>query len=167
VTDPVAVRVTAYTRAVRQCEWKNIALRYPDSVAKLPPEERARRLEAWNADRRAKHLPIVTTDPTRPYSHLTPIPGGGHAEAESTGAYPGYYDADQLYDVARDPGERINRASIDSEAATRAKKLLAEFLATLPGTFNLFATPNDTKPIDRACLGGFSPDSGHDFVPPP
>ena len=101
--------------------------------------ERTRILKAWNAERRRKHLRIVTEDPTRPFSHLTPIPGGGDAERESTGAYPGYYDRDQLYNLARDPGEQHNLAN-DPRYRKKLAEMKAELrkiLATLPGDFAL------------------------------
>jgi arylsulfatase A-like enzyme len=132
-----------YTRAVRQGPWKYLAVRYPEPVALMSPEKRAEALASWNAKRRRRHLPIVTTDPTRPFSHLTPIPGGGHAEVESTGRYPGYYDRDQLYDLSRDPREQHNLADDPAYAPQlRAlKAALARQLSGLPGSFALQSGP--------------------------
>lgn len=129
-----------YTRAVRKGDWKYIELRYPDAVANMPAEERMRALEDWNADRRRKHLPIVTTDPERPFSHLTPIPGGGHAESESTGTRPGYFDPEQVYDLASDPGELLNLRYQDSgrEKVLELRNMLLNRTPTgsTPGAFS-------------------------------
>ena len=128
-----------YARAVRKGNWKYLAVRYPEAIATMSPAKRADVLETWNAERRRKHMPIVTTDPTRPFSHLTPIPGGGHAEVESTGTYPGYYDADQLYDLYRDPDEQNNLAGDPAyaEQLTALQEALRARLEDLPGTFEL------------------------------
>jgi arylsulfatase A-like enzyme len=128
-----------YARGVRRGDWKYMAIRYPAAVENMSLAERTRVLKAWNAERRRKHLRIVTEDPTRPFSHLTPIPGGGDAERESTGAYPGYYDRDQLYNLARDPGEQHNLAN-DPRYRKKLAEMKAELrkiLATLPGRFDL------------------------------
>ena len=96
-------------------------------------------LEEWNAERHRKHLEIVTEDPSAPFSHLTAIPGGGHAESKSTGSYPAYFDADQLYDLERDPRERKNLAN-DPEYREKLEEMRSEMqkiLDTLPGTFPL------------------------------
>lgn len=138
-TDRALYFELGYARGIRRGDWKYIALRYPDAVTSMSDEERAKALETWNAERRRKHLPIVTEDPSRPFSHLTPIPGGGHAEVESTGKYPGYYDSDQLYDLSQDPGEQHNLAA-DPAYAERLKILkdeLSELLKTLPGSVDL------------------------------
>jgi arylsulfatase A-like enzyme len=128
-----------YARAIRKGNWKYLAVRYPEAVENMSPEERKRVLEEWNAERRRKHLRIVTEDPTQPFSHLTPIPGGGDAERSSTGSYPGYFDRDQLYDLSRDPGERQNLAG-DPEYREKLETMqheMGKILETLPGSFDL------------------------------
>lgn len=126
-----------YARGVRKGDWKYMAIRYPEAVGKMTPSERAKVLNEWNAERKRKHLNIVTEDPTKPFSHLTAIPGGGDAEKKSTGSYPGYFDRDQLYDLSKDPREQVNLASNPEHAAKLAemKGELQKKLATLPGGF--------------------------------
>jgi len=128
-----------YTRGIRKGRWKYIALRYPEKIENMTFEERKQVLEKWNADRRRRHLEIVTKDPTKPFSHLTPIPGGGHAELQSTGKYPGYYDRDQLYDLLNDPHEQRNLAKKPEyrKKLEEMKQELQKILDTLPGRFNL------------------------------
>jgi len=82
---------------------------------------------------------IINKDPNKPFSHLSIIPGGGHAEYQSTGKYPGYYDRDQLYNIAKDPDEQNNLAN-DPAYATKLyemKSELKKYLDDLPGTFSL------------------------------
>ncbi|NOZ56551.1 MAG: sulfatase-like hydrolase/transferase [Calditrichaeota bacterium] len=131
-----------YTRAVIKGEWKYLALRYPERLRHLSLEERRRLLLAYNTKRLHKRMPIVTEDPTRPFSHLTAIPGGGYAEVESTGKKPGYYDPDQLYNLETDPDELHNLAREEAYKPKLAemKRVLQGFLDQLPGKFDL-----DTK----------------------
>jgi arylsulfatase A-like enzyme len=128
-----------YARAIRKGNWKYLAVRYPEHIENMTPEERARVLEEWNAERHRKHLRIVTEDPTKPFSHLTAIPGGGDAERKSTGSYPGYFDRDQLYDLSKDPREQKNLAS-DPEYKQKLEEMKREMkriLDSLPGDFVL------------------------------
>ncbi|MCM2374753.1 sulfatase-like hydrolase/transferase [Rhodopirellula sp. ICT_H3.1] len=131
-----------YARAIRKDNWKYMAIRYPEHVETMTLDERAKVLADWNAERRRMHLPIVTEDPSKPFSHLTAIPGGGHAEATSTGAYPGYFDRDQLYDLANDPGELHNLAGDPAHAETLRKLRLelVNYVNDLPGGFAELAT---------------------------
>lgn len=132
-----------YARAVRKGNFKYLALRYPAEVENMTPEERKAALDEWNAERVRKHLRIVTEDPTKPFSHLTAIPGGGDAERGSTGAYPGYFDRDQLYDLSKDPNEQINFA-VNPEYADKLADMKAELdklVRSLPGTFGEFGKP--------------------------
>ena len=106
----------------------------------MTSEERQAVLTEWNAERRRKHLRIVTEDSKQPFSHLTAIPGGGDAERGSTGAYPGYFDRDQLYDLAKDPREQVNLVSNPKYAQIlkEMKTILADHVRDLPGTFGEF-----------------------------
>jgi arylsulfatase A-like enzyme len=128
-----------YGRGIIKGDWKYMEIRYPEEVANMSMEERKKLLDEWNADRLRKHMEIVTTDPSAGFSHLTAIPGGGHAEARSTGTkhYPGYYDPDQLYDLSKDPREQKNLAK-DPEYKAKLEEMQRELrkeLATLPGDF--------------------------------
>lgn len=128
-----------YACGVRKGDWKYMAIRYPEAVEEMTLEERQKVLDEWNAERRRKHLRIVTEDATKPFSHLTPIPGGGDAERRSTGSYPGYYDRDQLYDLSADPKEQKNLAN-DPACKEKLEEMqgeLRKILDTLPGKFPL------------------------------
>ncbi|MEC7231079.1 MAG: hypothetical protein VXV91_07755, partial [Verrucomicrobiota bacterium] len=108
-----------------------------EPIENMSLEERATVLEEWNDKRRKRHLNIVTDDPSRPFSHLTAIPGGGDAEKYSTGSYPGYFDRDQLYYLGNDPKEQINLADNPKYAKQLAamKVQLRKHLNVLPGGF--------------------------------
>jgi hypothetical protein len=84
-------------------------------------------------------MPIVNYDPTKPFSHLEVIPGGGHAENQSYGQKPGYFDPDQLYDLSTDPDELKNLAADPAyqEILLELKAELRKYLDDLPGKFDL------------------------------
>ena len=129
-----------YARAVRKGNFKYLALRYPEAIENMSPEDRKAALEEWNAERHRKHLDIVTEDASAPFSHLTAVPGGGGAEAMSTGDRPSYFDRDQLYDLSKDPSEQNNLAE-DPEYAKILKNLkveLNQYITDLPGSFGEF-----------------------------
>ena len=128
-----------YGRGVLKGPWKYMEIRYPKEVANMSKAERKKLLEDWNAERIRKHMEIVTKDPTDGFSHLTAIPGGGHAEAMSTGTkhYPGYYDPNQLYHISKDPHEQKNLVK-DPEFSQKLKEMQRELrqeLDSLPGDF--------------------------------
>jgi arylsulfatase A-like enzyme len=128
-----------YGRGIIKGNWKYMEIRYPEAITNMTMAERKKLLDDWNANRIRKHMEIVTTDPTAGFSHLTAIPGGGHAEAHSTGTkhYPGYYDPDQLYDLSKDPREQKNLAK-DPEMKAKLEEMQREMrkvLDTLPGEF--------------------------------
>jgi len=130
-----------YGRGIIKGNWKYMEIRYPAAVANMTMEERKKLLDDWNANRIRKHMEIVTEDPSAGFSHLTAIPGGGHAEAKSTGTkhYPGYYDPDQLYELSKDPREQKNLAK-DPEYKQKFEEMqreLRKVLDTLPGKFAL------------------------------
>ncbi|VGO19257.1 sulfatase family protein [Pontiella sulfatireligans] len=128
-----------YARGIRKGNWKYMAIRYPEDLENMSMDERKRVLDEWNAERVRKHLRTVTDDPSAPFSHLTPIPGGGDAERKSTGSYPGYFDRDQLYDLSKDPREQKNLAK-DPEYKQKLEEMQREMkkiLGGLPGDFEL------------------------------
>jgi len=127
-----------YTRGVRKGRWKYIALRYPERATQMSAAQRQRTLDRFNKKQAEHDKRIITTDPDAPFSHISLIPGGGGAEAASTGKYPGYYDADQLYDLSLDPGEQRNLAHDPAHAETlhEMKTELVKYLNQLPGGFS-------------------------------
>jgi len=129
-----------YARAVRCRNWKYLAVRYPQKYEKMSAQKRKQVLDSWNAGRRRRHMAIVTEDSTRPFSHLTAIPGGGDAERSSTGHYPGYFDRDQLYDLSKDPQEQNNLAGNPeyAEKLAEMRQLLEKQVQVLPGKFGEF-----------------------------
>jgi hypothetical protein len=116
-------------------------IQYPEEIASMSLEERKELLEKWNAERRRRHLNIVTEDPSAPFSHLTAIPGGGDAEKGSTGIkhYPGYYDSDQLYNLPEDAREQKNQAKDPErkEKLDEMRKEMKKVISTLPGEFEI------------------------------
>lgn len=126
-----------YARGIRVGDWKYMAIRYPEHLENMTLEERRAVLNDWNDKRKRRHLNIVTNDPTKPFSHLTAIPGGGDAEKKSTGFYPAYFKRDQLYNLAQDPNEQNNLAENPKYTAVLKvmQNALKEQLKTLPGGF--------------------------------
>ena len=124
-----------FTRAVTKDGWKYLALRYPASEVTI--EKRQRILDKFNADQREHRRPIYTENPLAQFSHISLIPGGGDAEAKSTGKKAGYYDPDQLYNLNVDPGESNNLAADPAYAEKLAemKTELQKYLRDLPGEF--------------------------------
>jgi arylsulfatase A-like enzyme len=126
-----------YARGVVKGNYKYIAVRYPEYAQQMSLEKRKQILDDYNGPRRIKKMNIVNTDPAAPFSHFSTVPGGEAAEHESYGVQPGYFDADQLYDLAADPKEAVNLAA-KPELAAKLQELKSElktYLNKLPGTF--------------------------------
>ncbi len=128
-----------YARAVIKGDYKYYAVRYPDYAKNRTLEERQVVLKEYNDGRRFRNMLIVNYDPQAPYSHLMTIPGGGQAENETYGKKPGYFDADQLYNIQEDPDE-LNNLADNSEFGKILDDLKAElksYIADLPGSFDI------------------------------
>lgn len=129
-----------FSKAVIRGKYKYIALRYPKFALNWTLKER-REVLLKVVEQRKKRKQYVHNydDPSLPFSHIMLLPGGGAAEASSTGKLPGYYDADQLYDLESDPGELNNIAqdSQYSDVLAEMKKELTIFTGTLAGEFPL------------------------------
>jgi len=97
-----------YTRAVVTGRSKYIALRYPEEMAKRLAESKQTRF------------------------HMFTNRG---LQKRAMKAHPGYEDADQLYDLVADPGEKTNLAADAAHAAAleSMKEKMAAHLATFPG----------------------------------
>jgi len=134
-----------HTRAVRKGDWKYLALRYTEEARKMPMARRKAILERVNANLKRRGKKVHSTNPADRFSHISIVPGGGDAEHGSMGKYPAYYDEDQLYNLAEDPGEQRNLAADPAHAAKLAelKNELRTYLAKLPGGFG------DLKPVDE------------------
>ena len=128
-----------YTRGVLKDGYKYIALRYPPKIADMTREERQARLDRMNDNLRERGRPVHTEDPMQPFGHLMPVPGGHDAEQGAVKAYPHYYDPDQLYDLAEDPGEQRNVWGEEGRAERQEalRDLMESYLLTLPGKFPL------------------------------
>ena len=128
-----------YARAVIKGKYKYYAVRYPDYAENWTLEERTNVLAAYNKTREFRSMQIVNREPEKPFSHLEIIPGGGQAEHASYGKVPGYFDADQLYNLDTDPDEQRNLAGNPeySEVLVEMKKELQKYLDDLPGKFEL------------------------------
>ena len=128
-----------YARAVVNGDFKYYAIRYPDYMKNMSPEKRTELLSGYNEPRAKKKMGIVNYDPMAPFSHFSNVPGGEQAEHESYGKNPGYFDLDQLYNLAEDPGEQHNLANDSEYKAVLAelKTELEQHLVNLPGKFDL------------------------------
>jgi arylsulfatase A-like enzyme len=129
-----------YSRAVIKDGFKYLALRYPEEVKNMTVEERTRRLEASNEKLRQRGRPLPTEDPTAPFSHLFLIPGGHDVDQVAIKSIPGFFDADQLYDLGKDPGEQTNLAGDEAyaERLEMLKQELAKYVERLPQGFGEF-----------------------------
>ena len=129
-----------YSRGIRKGDWKYVAVRYPDYVYELTLEQREQLLKKHNKMMRSRGKTIHNTDASKPFSHLSIIPGGGGAEYHSIKRYPAYFDNDQLYDLGNDPGEQVNLANNPDYTDTLIimKQELAKHLEKLPGNFGDF-----------------------------
>jgi arylsulfatase A-like enzyme len=129
-----------YTRGIRKGKYKYIALRYPSWVKELGLSERKDLLEAYNKKLKVRRKEPNNLDPSKPFGHLQIIPGGGDAEFPATQRYPFYADADQLYDLEKDPDEQINLAhdAAYGKVLEDMKAELSKFCQDIPGKFGEF-----------------------------
>ena len=128
-----------YGRAIIKGKYKYYAIRYPEYASNWTLQEREEVLDKYNDGRRFRNMRIVNEDPTKRFSHLEVIPGGGQAEHKSYGIKTGYFDADQLYNLEEDSIEMVNLAT-DKDHQKILKELqgeLQKYLDALPGTFHL------------------------------
>ena len=135
-----------FTRAVQKDGLKYVALRYPKWAEELSVAARQKALDELIVQLEQRGRPVPTRDPTAPFSHLTVVPGGADAEQVSIGKHPGYFDADQLYDLTVDPNEQRNLID-DPAYADRLAELKARLnqqVAALPGHFAEFGTDTPT-----------------------
>ena len=129
-----------HTRAVCTERWKYIAFRVPPS-RQMTKEERIRASERYARSKRLREDRAFEMTPDAPLSHLG-FPGGQSTERGNAirKHRKTYYDADQLYDLSKDPNEQTNLASdpAHKKALERMQALLREHLEALPGTFAEF-----------------------------
>ena len=126
-----------FTRAVMKDGLKYVELRYPPRAEAMTKAERKAELEEQIQELTDRGRPIPTRDPMAPFSHLFLMPGGVDAEQVAIRHQPGYFDPDQLYDLAADPTEQENVVDDPAYADRLAelRGLLADHLNEMPGTF--------------------------------
>ena len=131
-----------YTRAILKGKLKYLAVRFPERAANMPLDERRQRLARQIKELKTRGRPIPTQDPMAPFSHLTLVPGGADAEQVAVKAHPDYFDADQLYDLSKDPNEQHNLIDDPAyaEQARTMRELLAAHLKRMPGRFGEFGS---------------------------
>jgi len=131
-----------FSRGILKDSMKYIALRYPKFAMDWTMKERKEKLDKWNDFRIKNKLKYHFTDPSKPFSHLMLIPGGGDAEFPSTQRYKHYYEPDQFYDFRVDSKEQDNKIN-DPKYQDKIKELKADlknYLLDLPGNFGEFKT---------------------------
>lgn len=128
-----------YARAVIKGNYKYLALRYPRWAMNYTLEQRKKMLEEYSLWRESFGNSRITNDHTLPYGHLEMYPGGGGAENEIYGKKPGFFDADQLYDLNNDPKEMKNLANDPAfaEMLKEMKSELQKYTTQLPGKFDI------------------------------
>jgi len=128
-----------YARAIIKGNFKYYAIRYPNYAQNWTAEQRDSVLKKYNRGREFRNMAVVNRDPQKPFSHLEVVPGGGQAENQSYGKLPGYFDADQLYNLDDDPGEMKNLADNPEYRIilSEMKEELQKYLDDLPGKFEL------------------------------
>jgi arylsulfatase A-like enzyme len=126
-----------FARGIRSGKFKHIALRYPTDITNWTRKQRQKMLDNFNDRQKKRGKKVHNTDPMKPFSHVSPIPGGGDAEQGSIGKYPFFNDPDQLYDISKDPNEQVNLATNPEYKAKleEMRNLLKETLKPLPGRF--------------------------------
>ncbi len=130
-----------HSRAVIVGKWKYIALRYSDYHERLPLTERRAWLEAANKYQRSnKWTTFEENDPNGPFGHSGFIPDLWDHERRSMEANPNFFDADQLYDLVKDPNEQNNLADNPeySEILQDMQAELTRQLSVMPGPFAEF-----------------------------
>lgn len=147
--DRVIYGEMGHSRAVIKGKWKYIALRYSNYHQNLPMSERLAWLEAANEYQRSNcWMTFEQNDPKGPFGHSGFIPDLWDHERKSMEANPNFFDADQLYNIEKDPHEQNNLAG-DPEYAEVLKSMQAELkkqLAAMPGPFAEFKPRTEPEP---------------------
>lgn len=105
-------------RGVRIGDWTYISVRYPSSIV----------------------------DPVgNAVGQVSLTPGGSNLEIRAMTTHPGYFDSEQLYNLAADPTEQNNLAAQPEQAARLAtmQAELRKHLQSLPGPYAEFKTSTD------------------------
>jgi arylsulfatase A-like enzyme len=133
-----------YARAVIKGDYKYLAVRYPEYAQNMSLAQRKEVLDGYNKNREFRNMVIVNRDPAAPFSHFSAIPGGQHAEFASYGKNPAYFEADQLFNLTKDPDELVNLANDEAYQTILddMKKELQRYLNQLPGKFGELKTSN-------------------------
>ncbi len=133
-----------FSRGVLMGDYKYIALRYPEKIENITPEERKEILKAYNLKLKKRGKQPNNTDPNAPFGHVQIIPGGGDAEYKATLLYKHYTDRNQLYNLKTDPNEQNNLFDDKKykEKREQLKSELLKYLENLPGNFGDLKTEN-------------------------
>jgi arylsulfatase A-like enzyme len=119
-----------YTRGVVTDEWKYIATRYPDSISdkvkKKPPHTFNQEGTIYSAGSVEKNLKV---------------------RFNADKYFPGYFDPDQLYNLANDPGEQKNLATDIQfqEKLNEMQHILKKYSQELPHEFGEFTENRKAK----------------------
>ncbi|TLX72782.1 DUF4976 domain-containing protein [Labilibacter sediminis] len=129
-----------YSRGVRMGNYKYISVRYPQWVKEITIAERKKILKNYNLKLAKRGKEPNNTDPEAPFGHVQIIPGGGDAEFRATKRYPNYAQVDQLYDLDKDPHERVNLFNDPEYSAVVAdmQEELKKHIENVPGGYGEF-----------------------------
>jgi len=132
-----------YARAIVKDNLKYYVIRYPKWAMELTYEERKAMLEKQNRYKQKFGIPGLTSDPSEPFGHLVMLPGGEAVEKIAMQTVPNYADADQVYDLKKDPNE-LNNLIDNPRYARKIRKLKEELilkLSKLPGNYTIDDIP--------------------------
>lgn len=125
-----------YARTVFTDEYIYLAVRHPD-ILDTERERKARFQMGW----KGRKIPEGITWKS-PYGHHGNFPGGPPPKEMGSGIIeqgprPFYYDKDQLYDLKKDPRQKINLVRDPKYKAKteEMKKILKSYLNKIPGKF--------------------------------
>jgi arylsulfatase A-like enzyme len=140
-----------HTRAVRMGKWKYLALRYAPYVQNMEPWERKLWEDAWDDYFISTGREAFHNDPNRPFGHAGYTPGGEDNQWPAMEKYPAYFDADQLYDLSKDPDEQHNLAYDPAykQVLDKMKAELKKYLDRLPGNYAEFKQSEPAPDVSK------------------
>ena len=123
-----------YARTVRKGDWKYIAVRHPKNASEIPSF-----YFEVPGDPTFGELPTFGQMAVRPNNPKNAMDLYGMRK-NAAKRYPGYWDADQLYNLSTDPREQNNVADdpANVEILKALKEELRKYCARIPGDFGEF-----------------------------